>query len=314
MAVAARLLLSGTGVTAAAEADTSTVTTSSDPHPDAAPTDAATGRLLISWDRVAEALDRKDVGEAQRLAGLMAPRQWQTALTPGATDPRNAAAALALLPSMIGAHAWLPHVGLFILNAQPAGADLARQAMRVAADLLDVQDPAALHTWEVAEGTVVDVCAALRWVAGEKARPLPLRLAALQALGRARAICPPPAPALAADPVPEVRRAAMALLPTVQPTRTVLLARMEDDAPAVAAAAAARLCREEAAGAPDELALRLARQLATEVAPEDGVDLLECLARSPLPEDRALLEALARKGSGPVRERARELVDAAGPR
>ncbi len=284
------------------------------PLPEAAPTDARTGRLAVPWKRVSQALARNDLGEAQRLAALLPSSQWQAALTSGAPK-QDTAAALAMLPDMLAAPVWLPYVATWILANAPAEAELAEQAIRVAGLLLADLDPASLHTWEIPESTVVDTCAALRSVAAAPRREVGLRLTALDALARASRRCPPPPPALAADPAPAIRRAAMRLLPTAEPTLTVLKARMEDDAPPVAAAAAARLCRQGAAGTPDPLALALARRLAADGKPgtadpaaEDVVDLLDCLAASGQAEDRSLLETIGRRGTPALRTRALELL------
>lgn len=284
------------------------------PALEAAPTDPRTGRLAVPWKRVTQALARNDVGEAQRLAALVPSAQWQAALTLGGPTA-DTATALALLPDMLGAQVWLPYLGAWILAKEPANADLVKLAVAAAGELLAQRDPMALHAWEVAEATVVDTCAALRWVAATPGRPLGSRLAAIDALAQTRGVCPPPPPSLAADSAPAIRRAAMALLPTEEPTLTVLRARMEDDVPPVAGAAAARLCQLPSTQAPDPLALKLARQLTADpklgpgdAGPEDAVAMLECLANSADPADRALLEGLTRRGAPPVRVRALELL------
>ncbi len=280
-----------------------------EPLLEAAPTNPNTGRLVVAWTKVAQALARKDVGEAQRLAFMVSAADWRAALTPGQSTKLETATALTLLPESMGAHVWLPYLGLWILNAKPDHANLAQQAMLVTGALMDLRDPSALHEWEVAESTIADLCAALLWVAGTPKRPLLSRLTALEALARSRGACPLPALDLAADPQPAIRRAVVAVLPATGVGLPVLQARLEDDVPAVASAAAARLCQGPGTGPPDALALRLARQFAVAPAtPEDSVEMLDCLARSPEPEDRKLLERLARNAPPALRQRAKEIL------
>lgn len=285
----------------------------SETRPAPAPTDPLTGRLVGSWARVQAELARGNVGEAQRLAMLLPARLWQQAFTAGGTAASQAAdatlTALTVLPAMIGAVAWLPDVARLIVSSHPAAQARAGRAIDTLGVLLDQHEPDSLESWEVPPRSLASVCSALAFVAGAPERPLEVRLAALQALARSAPVCPAPAEDLLVDRLPEIRRAAVLVLPATPSSRAGWVARLDDEAPEVQSAAAARLCGDSESAAPEGALLQVARHFALEpTAVEDSVELLGCLARSAEGTDRILLETVSRRGGVAVQERARDLL------
>jgi hypothetical protein len=274
----------------------------------ALPTDQATGRLAGSWQTVARALKRGDVGEAQRLAAWLSSAQWHEAL--GTSTPEHLDTAIALLPSQVGAVAWLPVLGEWMLITQVDQQENVAKVLRATGTLLDGSSPAAAHEWDVPQGTLRSVCRGISWIASSAARPLETRLAALQALTNAQRLCGAAPTDLLVDPSPEIRRAAVPMVGNDPATKAALLSRLDDDSPAVESMAAARLCRETNASVPLPEVLRAARKFSMEpFAVEDSVDLLDCLARSP--DDKVALEAVSQHGSKPLQQRANELLNRA---
>lgn len=274
----------------------------------ALPTDRLTGRLAGSWQIVGRALKRGDVGEAQRLAAWLTSAQWNSALS--TSNPEHLDTALALLPSQVGAVAWLPVLAQWIIVTQADQQENVAKVLGATGKLLDGSSPAAAHEWDVAPGTLRSVCRGFSWVASSASRPLETRLAALQALTSAQPLCAAAPADLLVDPSPEIRRAAIPLVGNDPATIGALRARLDDDSPAVESMAAARLCRESKASAPLPELLRAARKFSAEpVAIEDSVDLLDCLARSP--DQRAALESVIQHGSKPMQQRAKELLNRA---
>lgn len=273
--------------------------------PKALPTDRSTGRLLGSWEHVQLALKRGDLGEAQRLSTGLSAGQWEAVLTPGAPDYLETA--LALLPAQDGAVGWLPLLSRWILISEPTQEERVVRVFRAVGALLDGRTPADLHEWDVPVATTRDVCRGLAWVAATVTRALDVRVAALAALGTAKRTCGPAPADFLADPSPEIRRAAAALVGTDPATITALTARLSDDSPEVASMVGARLCRSLGASLPSPELLQTARKFASQpVANEDAVDLLDCLAMSPA--DSSTLHALSLRGPKPIQARAKELL------
>ena len=272
------------------------------------PTDPSTGKLAGSWQNVTRALKRGDVGEAQRLAAWLSSAQWNAVL--GTSNPEHLDTALALLPSQVGAVAWLPVLGEWMLVTQADQQENVAKVLRATGKLLDGSSPAAAHEWDVPQGTLRSMCRGISWIASSASRPLETRLAALQALTYAQPLCGAAPSDLLVDPSPEIRRAAIPLVGNDPATSAALRARLDDDSPAVESMAAARLCRQGKASAPLPEVLRAARKFSAEpFAIEDSVDLLDCLARNP--DDRAALEVVSKHGSKPLQQRAKELLNRA---
>ncbi|HVZ87992.1 MAG TPA: hypothetical protein VHG72_13560, partial [Polyangia bacterium] len=126
--------------------------------------------------------------------------------------------------------------------------------------------------------------------------------------------------ALARDPAPEIRRAAVRLAAGRPGEATLLRQAMGDADHAVSAAAVAADCRIEGRvgpggkeAAPTAPAINGARTMATAptTPPADAVEMLDCLAAAGTPADRALLDELRRGSASPLRDRAVELGDLA---
>ncbi|MDX2023506.1 MAG: hypothetical protein SF187_24935 [Deltaproteobacteria bacterium] len=277
------------------------------PAAKALPTDPATGRLLGSWHDVQAAWKRGDHGEAQRLAAWLTSADWQAALS--RESPNHLEVALAVLPAQVGAVAWLPVLAPWLWVTEPAQQDNVAKVARTMAVLLDGRQPEQPHSWDVPTTAVRGICQGFVSVASAPARPLETRLAALEALATTRRTCAAPPADLLVDPAPEIRRAAVNLVAGDPATMAVVRARLDDDAAIVESAAAARLCQRPGNEPIPPEVLRAARKFAQEpVAMEDSVELLDCLATSAEPDDRAALENAFRHGGKPIQERAKQLL------
>ena len=282
------------------------------PAPQALPTDPATGRVLGSWRNVEAAYKRGDQGEAQRLAAWLSSAEWQGALS--RETPNHLDVALAMLPAQVGAVAWLPVLAPWLLVTEPLQQDHVAKVVRTMAVLLDGRQLEQPHEWDVPVASIRSICKGFMWLASAAERPLATRLAALEALQISGRTCAPVPPDLLVDPAPEIRRAAVALVQDHPATMAALRARLDDDAPLVESAAAARLCRNPGNGPVPPEVLRAARKFAVDpVVPEDSVELLDCLARSSAADDRAALQNASRlqvqsPGNKAVQERAKQLL------
>ncbi len=178
--------------------------------------------------------------------------------------------------------------------------------------------PTALEEWEVPPDVVARACAALRALAWRSDAALATRLAALDAVAAAAPSCGSGADLapLARDGTPSLRRAATAVAAVGNERETLLRDAIADGDRTVSAAAAAAACRIETRTGrggktepPLSQAIAAARTMATAptTAPEDAVEMLDCLAAAGTPQDRALLDELQRRPPSPLRDRAVEL-------
>jgi hypothetical protein len=151
-------------------------------------------------------------------------------------------------------------------------------------------------------------------------------LAGVGALGQASAVCGAwlDLSPLLRDPNPALRRAATLVTRPVERLATAGAPfGVRDLDKSVAGASVAMLCRAWSApraglrgGAHEPIwnqAREVARRLVkdAEVAPEDVVDMMSCLDPTSA-DDRALLAALGKHKSPPVKERAKELLERPG--
>ncbi len=244
----------------------------------------------------------------------MGPARLAEALT--SKDPAVGEAALAAVPLARGGVLLVSAVAADLAAAEPARASAAATALGA---LLDGDAPAELEEWDVPPDVVAQACAALQSVPGRTSAPLPVRLAALDALAVAAPVCGEPADlaTLARDPSPAVRRAAALLGGIGSQRQAILREALGDSDPSVSGAAGAVACRLEARAAkrskpepPPAEAVTTARgrAAAPSTAPEDAVEMLDCLAAAGTPADAALLDQLRRRPPSPLRDRAVELV------
>ncbi len=121
------------------------------------------------------------------------------------------------------------------------------------------------------------------------------------------------------DPEPEVRRAALELLPTdAVPTSAVAGRLLDDPDPTVALVAGQVLCAglafgqsaDRALGAAGQPGIERLRQLIVRPTAPAGaaLDAARCLAADAAPESRAALERLVKRGPRSIRRRVRALL------
>jgi len=274
---------------------------------------ARTGRLVPAFAELVKAHKRGDRAALGRAADRMGLTRLGEAIASSA--PGVSEAALSALP--------LAHGGVLLTGAatdQIGVSDWPRAAAAASAlgALLDGAVPTALEDWEVPPDVVTRACAALRALAWRSDAALPTRLAALDAVAAAAPSCGSGADLapLARDGTPALRRAAMMVSAVAGEREAVLRDGIADTDRSVSTAAAAAACRLEArtnpagkAEPPPAQAVAAARAMATAptTPPEDAVEMLDCLAATGTPQDRALLDELQRRPPSPLRDRAVEL-------
>jgi len=272
-----------------------------------------TGRMVPAFAELLKAHKRGDRGALSRAADRMGPVRLAEAIANA--EPGVGEAALGAVP--------LAHGGVLLIGAvtdQIGVSDWARAAAaaRALGTLLDGAVPTALEDWEVPPDVVARACAALRALAWRSDAALPTRLAALDAVAAAAPSCGSGADLapLARDGTPAVRRAAMMVAAGGNERDALLKDGIGDADRSVSAAAAATACRLEArtgrggkVEAPPAQAVAAARTMAAAptTPPEDAVEMLDCLAASGTPQDRALIEELQRRPPSALRDRAVEL-------
>jgi hypothetical protein len=274
--------------------------------------DPRSGRLEVPWERLEQAAAAGDPSALGRWAHRIGTARLRHLLENHPQEPvTRLRAALAALPFVPGS---VRLCGAVASLATHPDAALATAAASTAGALL-ASDPHDLETWEVTAATIAESCASLA-AATEPGPAGGVRRAALGALARAAARCPPPREALARDPDAEVRRAAILALDAHGEDVDLTGALMDSD-PQVVSAAAARACqRARAAGtAPAPALLGAARRFARArtAVPEDVAELLDCLVVSSDPGDRKLLEKVAAASWAPVRRQAQSLLSASAP-
>jgi hypothetical protein len=197
-------------------------------------------------------------------------------------------------------------------------AQLGEQALRTAGALLGDADASLLETWEVPVEVTGRACRILAAVAAREDRAIEVRLAALQGLADANAICAGrnDIMALVHDRSADIRRAAvLALPPNGARTSPVLREASKDANPGVVAATGVALCRQQQASrakpAPPSAPARPWRELvlAPSTPAEDAAEMLPCLVDSGDPTDAKAIEELRGKRSPLVRGFARPAAE-----
>ncbi len=275
-------------------------------------TNERTGKLVPALAELVKAKKRGDRSALGRLGDRIGPARLAQAI--GGADERVAEAAAAAAPLARGG---IVLVGSLADQLTASDAGRAVAAAAAVGALLDGAVPTALEEWDVPSDLVARACAGLQALAARRAAPLGARLAALDAMVEAAPSCGGGGDvgALAHDPAPEIRRAAM-LAAGGSGRAAILRDGLTDGDRAVTSAAAAADCRVEGRierdgkeAPPEGPALAAARALATAptTAPADAVEMLDCLAAGGSAADRALLGGLRQGPASPLRDRAIEL-------
>jgi hypothetical protein len=263
-----------------------------------------TGLLEVPLLGLRKAAERGDRAELGRWAARIGVARLSKALA----DP-DRTLALAALDSV----PYLPD-RLLMLDAvlalcDSADAQLGERALRTVGALLGDADPDLLGAWEVPDEVAQRACRVLAVAADRKDRSIDVRLAALQSLADAPAVCSRRNDLLPLtnDSSPDIRRAAVLVLaPNGARTLSALREASKDANPAVAAAAGVALCRQQLA--PRAKAVPpLARPwrelvLAPSTPAEDAAEMLSCLVDSSDPTDAKAMEELRSKGSPLLRD------------
>jgi hypothetical protein len=258
---------------------------------------------------------RGDRAEVARWAERIGPARLAGALR--GSDRSFVLVALEAAPALRGSARLLEAATPLVSSADPA---LAERAARALGQMLDGTEPRALEDWDVPADAVTRACRALADATTRPGGAQAVRLAALDALADASAVCrAAPLSPLLADTAPAVRRAALlALRPRDDLATSELQRAIADADPAVVSAAAVAWCRRwlaHPAAAPlagSMLPLLRALALSEATSIEDSVELLPCLSSSSQPADQQTLEQLRRSRVPLLRARASELAGAAG--
>ena len=281
---------------------------------------ARTGMLEVPLDELVVAVRRKDRAEISRLAERIGPARLAEALR--RTDAQGVQAALIGITTLPGSGRFLGAI-TDLLTASDA--TVAAAAARALGDVLAPATAAQLDDWDVPADAVARTCSALRGVVLLPANATLQRLAALEALGDAAAVCPLSLELLALlkDPTPSIRRAtALIIRPQQRLATGGFSSGTRDIDPAVASASVAALCeaiaepsawpkggvREPVWDQTRQLARRLLQTPGTPT--EDAVEMLDCLDPT-LASDRQILDSLRARKHTPIGDRAGELLDRA---
>jgi hypothetical protein len=260
------------------------------------PYNRRTGLVEPGLAGLRKAAERGDRAEMGRWAERIGPARLARALTEPDRD-----VVLAVLDSLPTLAARLLLADAVLPLCHSSDAEIAGRAIGALGALLAEADPARLLEWDVPGESSRRACQSLAGIAEREAAAVELRLAALQALGDAGAVCAHPInlPALLRSPSAEIRRAALlALRPRDDAALAALRAGERDADPLVAAAAGAALCRARltpgrtATGAPAERPLReIALAAGTPI--EDAAEMVPCLTGSGDAADARAAEELA---------------------
>ena len=214
-----------------------------------------TGLLEVPLLGLRKAAERGDRAEMGRWAARIGVARLAKALA----DP-DRSLALAALDSVPFLPDRLLLLEAVLAQCGSADAQLGERALRTLGALLGDADPGLFHAWEVPDEVAQRACrvlaravawataAALAAAAGGVDRAIEVRLAALQSLADANALCAGrnDLSALMHDASPDIRRAAILVLP---PNRALSALReaIKDADPGVVAAAGVALCRQQLA-------------------------------------------------------------------
>jgi hypothetical protein len=282
--------------------------------------DVRTGMLEVPIDELIAVIRRKDRAEIGRVAEQIGPARLGLALR--RADAPAIQAALAGIVVLPGGVRLVGQVTELVAVGDPP---IAAAAAHTLGEILAPVTNADLDDWEVPPDVIASACATLRTAAIVDANPTGVRLAALDALADASAICAPTPEliALLRDPLPALRRSVALILRPQQRLATGGFASGTRDVDkSVASASIAILCellglpggsgrassREPIWAETKQAARRLA--VVPETPAEDAVQMLECLdptSRS----DRQILDGLRGRNHTPLGDRAAEILSQA---
>ena len=264
-------------------------------------TNRHTGLIEAPLAGLRRAAEHTDRAELSRWAARIGAARLARALA----DP-DRGLVLAVLDS-------LPHLSDRLLLLEPilaccesADPGLSERALRTLGTILSEADPTMLEIWEVPPETIDRACRLLVSTASRAEENMGLRMAALQSLADAHALCAgrQQISRLMRDPSPEIRRAAILLASAADVPS--LHEASHDPSPAVASAAAATLCRLRLSPVahPAGPAPRPMRELAVlpETPLEDRAEMLVCLAESKDPADAEAVQIAGRAAPSALRE------------
>ena len=263
---------------------------------------------LVGLRKAAERGDRAELGRWAARIGV-------ARLTKALADPdRNLArAALDSVPFLQDRLLMLDAV---LAQCDSTDAETGQRALRTVGALLGDADPGLLDQWEVPREVVWGACQMLAAVASRADRAVDVRLAALQGLADANALCANKSDlsALVIDRSAEVRRAAVLVLPSAGARTSAALRQASKDADlGVAAAAGVAMCRQQVAlrAKPVPPAAWPWRELvlAPTTPMEDAAEMLSCLIDSTDPADAKVIEVLRSKDSPLLRDLAVRTAD-----
>jgi hypothetical protein len=272
-----------------------------------------TGLLEVPLLGLRKAAERGDRAEMGRWAARIGVARLAKALAD--PDRSLALAALDCVP-------YLPD-RLLLLDAVLARCDsidaqIGEHALRTVGALLGDADASLLGAWDVPDEVAGRACLVLAVAAGRTGRSIDVRLAALQSLADASALCAGRSDlsALMHDPSPDIRRAAiLALPPNGGRSLSALREASKDADPGVEAAAGVALCRQQLAPrvkpTPPSGPVRPWRELvlAPGTPAEDAAEMLSCLVDSTDPTDAKAINELRSKGSPLLRDLAKPAAD-----
>ena len=264
-------------------------------------TNRHTGLIEAPLTGLRKAAERGDRAELGRWAARIGTARLARALA--GVDRGLSLAVLDSLPYLPARLLLLEPV---LARCESADAATSERALRTLGTMLGEADAAVLETWEVPPETSERACRVLTAVASRADREVSVRLAALQSLADAHALCGRQrVSTLLRDPVPEIRRAAF-VLSSAADAGAIQDCGKDPDAGVVSACGAA-LCRlrlvpnvhpGSAASAPRPL-----RELAVlpGTSAEDAAEMLVCLAESKDPADAKVAKEIRSKSSAALR-------------
>ena len=272
-----------------------------------------TGLLEVPLLGLRKAAERGDRAELGRWAARIGAARLAKALA----DP-DRGLALAVLDSVVYLPERLLLLDGVLAQCDSTDAQLGERALRTTGALLGDADASLLETWEVPDEVTGRACRVLAAVAAREDRTIDVRLAALQGLADANAICAGrnDIMALLRDRSADIRRAAVLVLPPNGAHTSPALRETGKDAnPGVVAATGVALCRQQLAAraqpTPPSAPARPWRELvlAPSTPAEDAAEMLPCLAGSSDPTDARAIEELRGRGSPLVRGLAKSAAD-----
>lgn len=272
-----------------------------------------TGLLEVPLLGLRKAAERGDRAELGRWAARIGVARLAKALAD--PDRSLAMAALDSVPYLPDRLLLLDPV---LARCDSADAQLGERALRTIGTLLSDADSGLLDEWEVPDELAQRTCRVLAAAASRADRAIDLRLAALQSLADANALCAGRNDlfALLHDASPDIRRAAILVLPpNGARTLSALREASKDADPGVVAATGVAFCRQQLAPRakpiPPPSPARPWRELvlAPSTPGEDAAEMLACLADSTDPTDAKAMEELRSKGSPLLRDLAKPVAD-----